>query len=91
MDEAWNDLMTIQMSLQPPTTYENRHSFIEDILKARKKRQDDNNHGLPDYCNCGIIPTCPPGPPGPPGKAGEPGSKTLKLFYASGVARSGRR
>ncbi|KAH7719139.1 protein F54D8.1 [Aphelenchoides avenae] len=66
-----------------------------DILHAsiRSKRQVNSGNtdmlAQQDQCNCGIVPTCPPGPPGPPGMAGEdgiPGAPGIPGHPANGPA-----
>uniref|UniRef100_A0A7E4WBC7 MFS domain-containing protein n=1 Tax=Panagrellus redivivus TaxID=6233 RepID=A0A7E4WBC7_PANRE len=79
-DEAWTDLMTVQQSFSPPpeaTKLINGDASIKALFTgAKSKRATKKIEGLGDHCNCGIVPTCPPGPPGPqgaPGEHGEPG------------------
>ncbi|KAH7719147.1 protein F54D8.1 [Aphelenchoides avenae] len=56
-----------------------QQTTVADVLHAsiRPKRQVNSGNtdmlAEEDQCNCGIVPTCPPGPPGPPGTAGENG------------------
>lgn len=52
------------------------HSFMEFI---RKKRQ--NYAGLPAWCQCNLVPKCPPGPPGPRGENGPDGKVGGKYYY----------
>ncbi|VDM66221.1 unnamed protein product [Strongylus vulgaris] len=69
-DSSWIELMTVQVSHSPPSKPR------ENPLVSRVKRTV-SFAGLPEWCHCDLVPTCPPGPPGPPGPAGEPGSKYI--------------
>ena len=61
-----------------PSPKSNLLTFDKFVLSQRKRRQN----GLPEWCNCGVVPTCPPGPPGPPGAAGENGG--IFVIYFNG-------
>ncbi|KAH7699373.1 nematode cuticle collagen domain-containing protein, partial [Aphelenchoides avenae] len=81
-DLAWEELMLLQKPhLEPIRAVQ--ETTAADLLHAsiRPKRQMNSGNtdmlAQQDQCNCGIIPTCPPGPPGPPGMAGENGSKPI--------------
>lgn len=62
--------MVLQQSFTPAIK-SNLVPFDKFVLEQRKKRQSKDK--MPEWCNCGIVPTCPPGPPGPPGTPGENG------------------
>ncbi|KAK0399862.1 hypothetical protein QR680_003249 [Steinernema hermaphroditum] len=67
-DSAWIELMEIQNSFSPSRPSKPVANPIMVAVKRNKREA-----GLPEYCNCGVIPTCPPGPPGPPGEPGMDG------------------
>ncbi|KAK0399864.1 hypothetical protein QR680_003249 [Steinernema hermaphroditum] len=69
-DSAWIELMEIQNSFSPSRPSKPVANPIMVAVKRNKREA-----GLPEYCNCGVIPTCPPGPPGPPGEPGMDGDR----------------
>ncbi|KAH7719010.1 Nematode cuticle collagen N-terminal domain containing protein [Aphelenchoides avenae] len=93
-DLAWEELMMLQKPhLEPARAVQ--QTTAADLLHAsiRPKRQVNSGNtdilAQQDQCNCGIIPTCPPGPPGPPGTAGEngiPGEPGVPGHPSNGLA-----
>uniref|UniRef100_A0A1I7XWI7 Col_cuticle_N domain-containing protein n=1 Tax=Steinernema glaseri TaxID=37863 RepID=A0A1I7XWI7_9BILA len=69
-DSAWVELMDIQNSVSRPSK-----PAANPIMTIVKRNKRNANSNLPEYCNCGVVPTCPPGPPGPPGEPGFDGDR----------------
>uniref|UniRef100_A0A915AT39 Cation/H+ exchanger domain-containing protein n=1 Tax=Parascaris univalens TaxID=6257 RepID=A0A915AT39_PARUN len=70
MDTAWNEIITIQISITPQRSQQRKSPF-DSIF--RNKRQ--NFHSLPAFCTCKPATIkCPPGSVGPPGRPGDDGA-----------------
>uniref|UniRef100_A0A1I7SIU5 Col_cuticle_N domain-containing protein n=2 Tax=Bursaphelenchus xylophilus TaxID=6326 RepID=A0A1I7SIU5_BURXY len=71
-DKAWVDLMLVQQEF----TLKHDGILINPFVRISRSKRAPKAHAaktLGEHCNCGVIPTCPPGPPGPPGLPGEDG------------------